>query len=600
MRTRTPRARARRARFSAPVALAFALLTCMLATPVARAQSTAEEVRESLRRALVARVAPKAQPTLDRKLIARAQPDECFTQIGYPNPEPPCAQGSRPMVSQAYIWAGARSGDFAYFGTIANTVCMAAAGYFPPLAGWASENLVCEEAAGEASRERGLLLMGDQRPPRIYRLDANTGQVDDLTPVGDALLATTLGLRGAAAHEDVVFLAGPNASGTGIDALNIWAYEGSTGRLLGSKRFPAFANMRRGIVVNDNLYLAVRKAGEQLGVGGTIVKWTGSKTDPFRFEIVGELGSEPGYIAEHEGRIVAAGWTGVAPGKAIGEMTSMYLSPPVPRGGLTASDAASWQKIFSIDQYDPDPVIAHATHFGDLVSWQGKLYFGTYQVPLFQTLNSFTFYGRPATWIGRLVTAINAERATAMFEMENVGRIGQKVTLLYGEEKLPVFDTVRGRWVKQPNKLGQAPKFGPSGFGNRYNYYPWTWTLFGGRLYMATFDGSSALPDAFVGITSQPGMLDLPPHAIGLLMPIMNKSFELYAGGDIWRMDAPSSPAVAEDTSGFGNRYNYGIRVWVPFEDKGKLFGGTANPFNLRTGASEPGGWELIQFTVRK
>ncbi len=64
-----------------------------------------------------------------------------------------------------------------------------------------------------------------------------------------SLLATTVGLRGAAAHQDVVLLAGPNLTATGIDALNMWAFEGSTGKLLGSKRLPEYTNLRRGIVV---------------------------------------------------------------------------------------------------------------------------------------------------------------------------------------------------------------------------------------------------------------------------------------------------------------------------------------------------------------
>lgn len=244
-------------------------------------------------------------------------------------------------------------------------------------------------------------------------------------------------------------------------------------------------------------------------------------------------------------------------------------------------------------------MIAHATHFGDLVSWHGKLYFSTYQVPLFQTFNAFTFYGRPETWMGRLDTYQNAERATSMFVMDHAGERDQKVTLLYGEETLPVYDTELHAWVKKPNKLGQAPKFGPSGFGNRFNYYPWTWTLFQDRLYMATFDASSTSPDTFAGLLAQRNVLDLPPFAVGLLKPYNELVFQRYAGGDIWRMDAPDKPAVPEDTTGFGNRYNYGIRVWVPFEDKGKLYGGTVNPFNLRTGPLEPGGWELIRFTPR-
>jgi hypothetical protein len=593
-----PITRAYRRASPARLALASSLAACSLAAAPAHAALTPRAALQGFLQSIGAEPVPAAQPTLDRRLITRAEPDECFLQIGYPALKIPCQTGYKPRTNQAYIWSGVRSGDHAFFGTGANVMCLAAAGYYPTLQASLSENVVCEQAAGEASRARGLFSMGDQRPPKIYRLDATTELVEDRTPTDDPLLATTVGLRGAAAHEDVVLLAGPNLTATGIDALNMWAYEGSTGRLLGSKRLPEFSNIRRGIVVKDHLYLAVRKAGAQYGIGGSIVKWIGDKDDPFRFEIVGDLGSEPGYIAEHEGRIVVSGWTGVTPGRAIGEMTSMYLSPPIPRGGLTAQDAASWQKIFSMDQYDPDPVIAHATHFGDLISWQGKLYFGTYQVPLFQTLNSFTFYGRPKTWAGRLDTYKNAERATSMLAMENVGQSGQKVTLLYGEERMPVYDTRLHVWLKQPNNLGQAPKFGHAGFGNRFNYYPWTWTLFGGKLYMATFDASSAAPDAFTGIGSQPNLLDLPPMAVGLLKPITELAFQRYAGGDIWRMDSPTTAAVPEDLSGYGNLYNYGIRVWVPFEDKGKLYGGTANPFNLRTGPAEPGGWELIRFST--
>ncbi|APR80071.1 Hypothetical protein A7982_05418 [Minicystis rosea] len=569
-------------------------------TAAAQDRATPESALTRLLRAFAWAPVPKAEPILDRKLIARAEPDECFVQIGYPSTKPPCSGDSKPKVNQAYIWAGARSGNYAWFGTIANTACLAPGGYFLPLQGWVSEGLVCEEAAGKASREHGLYTFGDQRPPKVYRLDADTDVLEDRTPEGDPLLETTLGLRGAGAHRDVVLLAGPNAAPKGIDGLNIWAFEGSTGKLLGSRKLTQFANIRRGIVVKDELYLAVRKAGEQYGVGGAIVKWTGDKADPFRFEVVGDLGSEPGYVTEHEGRIAVSGWTGVTPAKAIGEMTSMYLSPPIPIGGLTAKDTKRWQKIFSIDQYDPDPVIAHATHFGDLVSWHGKLYFATYQVPLFQTLNAFTFYGRPDTWMGRLFTYEHAERATAMFEMENVGELHQKVTLLYGEESLPAFDTHLRVWLKKPNNLEQTPKLGASGFGNRFNYYPWTWTLFQNKLYMATFDASDTSPDTFAGLLAQPSALDLPPYAVGLLRPYTELVFERYAGGDIWRMDAPDKPAVPEDTSGFGNRYNYGIRVWVPFEDKGKLYGGTANPFNLRSGPSEPGGWELLRFTPRR
>jgi len=79
--------------------------------------------------------APPAQPTLERTLIDKAKPDECFLQIGYPSRVPPCTGESRPKVNQAYIGSGTRSGNHAWFGTGANVLCMAAAGYFPAEAG---------------------------------------------------------------------------------------------------------------------------------------------------------------------------------------------------------------------------------------------------------------------------------------------------------------------------------------------------------------------------------------------------------------------------------------------------------------------------------
>jgi hypothetical protein len=49
---------------------------------------------------------------------------------------------------------------------------------------------------------------------------------------------------------------------------------------------------------------------------------------------------------------------------------------------------------------------------------------------------------------------------------------------------------------------------------------------------------------------------------------------------------------VPETLDGFGNRSQYGIRVTVPFEDKGFFLAGTAGADNLRsqTGEDPPGG----------
>ena len=54
-------------------------------------------------------------------------------------------------------------------------------------------------------------------------------------------------------------------------------------------------------------------------------------------------------------------------------------------------------------------------------------------------------------------------------------------------------------------------------------------------------------------------------------------------------MSSSDSPAVNENYSGLGDRYNYGIRILYPLEDGSGLIAGMANPFNLAPG----GGWEL-------
>ena len=80
----------------------------------------------------------------------------------------------------------------------------------------------------------------------------------------------------------------------------------------------------------------------------TPLKWTGDKNNPFRFQVVGELGSEPGFLAEHDGRIAVSGWTGVMPNEAIGEMPAVYLSPPIPMDGLDLMLGGNAARIYGL------------------------------------------------------------------------------------------------------------------------------------------------------------------------------------------------------------------------------------------------------------
>jgi hypothetical protein len=60
-------------------------------------------------------------------------------------------------------------------------------------------------------------------------------------------------------------------------------------------------------------------------------------------------------------------------------------------------------------------------------------------------------------------------------------------------------------------------------------------------------------------------------------------------------MDSPNRPAVPEEINGFGgDRYNYGLRAYGHFPEKGFFYGGTAQQNNLRSG------FQIVKFTARK
>jgi hypothetical protein len=278
-------------------------------------------------------------------------------------------------------------------------------------------------------------------------------------------------------------------------------------------------------------------------------------------------------------------------------MPGIYLSPVIPEGGLKEADAAKWTKIFEIDEYEPDPVIARATSIGELASFHGRLYFSTSQVPLYATMNAFTAYGRPDDWWERVFVHVHSERATALFVMDDAGGRGEKVTLLYGEAELPAFDPATGMFEAARNNLGQEPLFGPSGIGSHFNQLTAALTVFEDRLYIGTYDDSTLGSELFGPMAAQKALLDLPVDVVAIFSPLFDFVREQFGGADLYRIDAPYAPAVAEDLNGLGNRSNLAVRVLLPFDDKGKLLAGTANPFNLRTGEEDPGGYELYSLT---
>ena len=90
-----------------------------------------------------------------------------------------------------------------------------------------------------------------------------------------------------------------------------------------------------------------------------------------------KLGSSVIDVGCDAGAGVGAGGRSVAMGIS-GAGTGVWISPPIPAGGLTTADADGWILAWSPMQYDPDPIVgrfgyaAGATHYFD-----GWLYWGT-------------------------------------------------------------------------------------------------------------------------------------------------------------------------------------------------------------------------------
>lgn len=562
---------------------------------------------------------PIPGPILDRQQIAQAAADECFKDALTPGVAMPangvCPTGYKPKINGAYVWSGARSGDWAYWGTGANVMC-GGGQVFGATKPWADEDTTCQYSASMYAQKYGPQ-NGDLRPPQIFRANVDTGKVENITPTDpntvEALDSLT-GMRGGTSHNGVVLLFGQKLSKTTpgkIDGLASFAFDGATGKLIDSQVFPQFGGMRVGVEASDgNLYLGMRRSSP---FGGLVLKWTGDLAHPLvdaagnpAFQTVGEFDNEAGYMVEHDGRLFVSGWGFANPtttphkGAITNGPSRIWMSPKLKKGGLGTTDASSWQSIFSWSDFDPDPVIGKTVVWGALVSWHGDLYVGSYQLDssgtsLMAMWNAYNIdrHADPAAITNDVA---NVGRPLAMFRITNAGKgNGQKVRLLYGDTLMSVYNPTLGVWVKKPNLLKQTAQFGPAGFGNPFNFYSWTWQVFGDKLYMGTFDASGEIGE-LAPMTQQ--ILGWSDQATAYQHDILGPTLRTtLGGGDLWRMDSPSTPAVPEDLTGYGSKSTYGIRIMIPFPDKGFFYAGTASADNLRTSSVDRGGWRMLKFT---
>jgi hypothetical protein len=584
---------------------------------------------------------------------SKAAPDECFAFLANPSPLPKftdptrCAsypvptgmEPAKPKVNQSYIWGLTESGDSLWWGTFANANCVTQAGSVPATgnpngapnahltASWVCEYYDSPYYPSPIADAR----IGDFRPPRAYQYSKTTRTTVDKTPrypvfvtpnnpEGIQLnLYTTRGIRSALSINGLIILAGPSLDPT--RGLNVFAWDANTGAFLGARPLSGYNNIRQFLVVNGVAYTAVGKNQCSDGactptiIGGRILRMEptivpgctyspapGNPTPPPCFLLnggtqiapappteVGSLDTVAGALTLHNGRIYTVTW----PSSDLpGVVSSLYQSPIVPAGGLTAADSATWTQRWKASDYEPDPNMAQFYAGGALASFDGYLWWGTLHIPMQPTLLLVKTYP-PNSAQEALQDLAGTFRATVFFRGKDLDTINPQIDLMYGNEKLPVFtppaNGLPQSWALQTNKM-KNPKamWGSSGFGNPWNTYTWTASVWDGRLWVGTMDWS---------FNAQQGATLV--SALGMPVPTELFTAATY-GGDLFYFTSASKPAFPESTDGIDNPTSFGIRNQLPSAN-GNLFLGMANVASLATDPNDPkhlgglGGWELIE-----
>jgi hypothetical protein len=553
-------------------------------------------------------------------LLSKAKPDECFADPGvnypngitgyleyWPNAGPPCpattpAPESLPVeakTNQTYVWGLTRAGNSLWLGTGANVVCTTEAGYLGAIDALEySSAYVCEFGESQLLRTNPQIVSsaqrGDWRPPKVYEYQLRPddpfgifGTLVDRTPTGAAavkLLRAVMGFRAAGSHNGVVFMAGGARTGGGII---MFAFDADTKQYLGSQRFTQYGttsttSIRKFLVIQNQLYTAI---GGDLGIG-YILRWTGSKTNPFSFVQVGRiigLGRELAEYTDSNGR----------PRLAVSAQ-GLYLSPAITSSTGLPQSTRSWTMVWTPWNYEPDATTAYGYGGGGVHQFDGWLYWGTMHIPgrgayLHENCpySFLSCFGTPQSDGEESILRNGTARATTIWRgrnLESTSSANRVIELLYGENYLPMFNPDTRTFDLTPT--GWTPAFcdttitspdpnipdycSSSGFTdpaesikrNSNNGYTWTMKVANGKLFMGTLDTS---------------------------------------GADLWRIDPSSTctpvngrcPAKRENGSGLGNSYMYGIRTMETSADGKNLYAGMATMSNLGT----YGGWELRALT---
>lgn len=552
--------------------------------------------------------------------VGRAVPDEYYLGepgLGYePFTDQPFEvgpNGEQPKLNQDYVWGMAANNRYIWIGTGAGSAAaaqsQAALGGDPVEPNEVTSQMGTQIRVTEFGVSQYPYLapglapyFGDWRPPRIYQYDAKQGQLFDRTP-RDYRLNLTLGLRSCGVHNGVALLGGPTLGQVGIC---LFAFDADSGKFLGSTLETRYSNIRRWIVADGQLYTSVLNT-VQGRVRGSVLKWTGSKAAPFRFDVVGHLDNEGGYLAVHEGRLYVGTWPSYSLLSALPDITmdttpplppvaGLWMSPPLPTGGLRLIHQEMWTKVWTPETYDPDPVLARGYAMGAMESYQGKLYFATLHFSGTGRKVFESYYGgRPSSQSRRADRDIIVLRCDGFADPENIN-----LELLYGNSQEyvyvptddpPVIDEegeVVGSWVLMPTLTGPGI-YGPASFGDDDNRYAWSSVVHEGKLYFGTYDQEGLFEvDDIIN--------EIELAELEMREPDFSTGGDADVGADLYRFDGHTGPATAVTINAFEKYSIHGFRnmVSTPYG----MFLGTANSQNLLFDPTDnlpDGGWELLK-----
>jgi hypothetical protein len=577
-------------------------------------------------------------------LWAKATPDQWFDAppgqwqegvgkpyVPYSAPAP--SADAIPRVNQQYVWGMTQTSSSIWFATAANVstgFSLAAQNNGP----YANNYQVVEGAASTYPLVPPLLkdYIGDWRPPKVYKYNLTSRTTTEVTPA-DPIILRTLGFRSAGANSQVVLFAGPTITMTGM---NLLAYDATSGKYLGSTTMREYTDIRQWVTVNDQLYAGVLRTVPSPGAEGAVIRWTGTKANPFQFSEVGRLDLEGAFICAYQGRLCVStwpSWGGTAAyiaGYRSTDVAGIWMSPPVGYSGLTAKDAGNWKKVWSITEYEPDPVLAGTYGGGALYSFDGYLYWGTLNTPLTPTMFLEKY---PDSGVSPTDLLSPVRREATLFRAKNLGgidsygrRATEKIDLLYGDPKLPVYvaNPADGttHWVSTYNNMGPVngmPLWGYAGYRSELDAnspktrtYTYTMAVYNSHLFVGTEDFITDLAGG--ALVDANGYVD----AAQSLMQSQMGFTDVSLGADLWMLSPdlasrdrtgktvykPVKPVLI-DEHGIDNAWNMGVRTMI--SNSSGLFLGTSSSSNLVTqtynppsSVLKPGGWEFIQVVLSK